>query len=697
MSSGTVDADPRTPAADTTEARPKVFPLGTPRGAGALIGWAKGAKPAGNWSETSVDAARPFGLTRADGRPFDGQDSGFLDAMSGNRIWLFTEDHLVVGREGSGPGGAVSSPDGGVALAFGLDPENRLALAYYKKMSHPETTDPGQMAGRLVRLVHVSPAGRAGSANEESSEMKDLNPPAAANPTSAPVEPQANAAALPSEVPSVTEPIALEPASPPFSPAVASTAAVEVGKSNGLAANASPIGRGLARLGGGLGRAIGGGSAPAKRAPTGMHASIRRHLRFAIAAIVLLAGGIGGWAATTELSGAVIAMGQLVVDSNVKKIQHPFGGVVAELNVRDGDRVETGEVLVRLDGTEANANLAIVTKALDELFARQARGNALRDGAASISFPPDLLVRKADPDVAALMEGEERLFNTLLATSNGQKAQLKEQVAQLEEQVRGMEKQLEAKAKEIDWNSQELVGIHELWEKKLIDFARVTTAERDGARLEGEHGMLLSSIAEAKGKIAEIELRILQVDEDLRTEMGKELADIRSKIAELVEKKVAAEDQLQRLDIRAPQGGLIHELAIHTVGGVIRPGDTIMGVVPDSDALTAEVKVPPNEIDLLYPGQSAVLRFLTFHQQTTPELNAKLSVVSADVTTDPKTGANYYTARVSVSEEEIARLGGAKLMAGMPVEVFVQTNPRTVISYLVRPLSDQVERAFRER
>ena len=164
-----------------------------------------------------------------------------------------------------------------------------------------------------------------------------------------------------------------------------------------------------------------------------------------------------------------------------------------------------------------------------------------------------------------------------------------------------------------------------------------------------------------------------------------------------MEKKVAAEDQLQRLDIRAPQGGLIHELAIHTVGGVIRPGDTIMGVVPDSDALTAEVKVPPNEIDLLYPGQSAVLRFLTFHQQTTPELNAKLSVVSADVTTDPKTGANYYTARVSVSEEEIARLGRAKLMAGMPVEVFVQTNPRTVISYLVRPLSDQVERAFRER
>ena len=694
MSIGTGDANPKAPGGDATEARPKVFPLGTPRGAGPLIGWATGAKPAGDWSPKANDAGRRYSLTSPDGNPFDGQDSGFLGATSGNRIWLFTEDRLVVGREGSQPGGVVPDAQGAVALAFGLDPENRLALAYYKKISHPETTDPGQMAGRLVRLVHASPERTTASANKETTEMTDLSAPPVAK-ASPPAEWPADQAIPPASA--VAEPVALEPVASGFTPVVASESAVDDGKTRGLAPSTSSFGQGLARLGAGASRALGGAGAPKKGAPTGMHGSIRRHLRFAIAAIILLAGGIGGWAATTELSGAVIAMGQLVVDSNVKQIQHPFGGVVAELNVRDGDRVQTGDVLVRLDGTETHANLAIVTKALDELLARQARGNALRDGATSISFPPDLIARKDDPGVAALMEGEERLFNTLLATSNGQKAQLKEQVAQLDEQVHGMEKQLEAKAKEIDWNAQELVGIRELWEKKLVDFARVTTAERDGARLEGEHGMLLSSIAEAKGKIAEIELRILQVDEDLRTEMGKELAEIRSKIAELVEKKVAAEDQLERLDIRAPQGGLVHQLAIHTIGGVIRAGDTIMGIVPDSDALTAEVKVPPNEIDLLYPGQSARLRFLTFHQQTTPELNAELSVVSADVTADPKTGATYYTARVSVSEEEIARLGGVKLVAGMPVEVFVQTNPRTVISYLVRPLSDQIERAFRER
>jgi HlyD family secretion protein len=425
--------------------------------------------------------------------------------------------------------------------------------------------------------------------------------------------------------------------------------------------------------------------------------SIRGHLRFAIAAMVLLAGGMGGWAATTELSGAVIAMGQLVVDSNVKKIQHPFGGVIAELHVRDGDRVNAGEVLVQLDGTETRANLAIVSKALDQLSALQARDQAMRDGAAEVSFPPELLDRAQDPVIAELIKGERRLFDALISGANGRKAQLREQVAQFDEQTRGMQKQLEAKAEEIDWNAQELVGIRDLWKQKLIDFARVTTAERDAARLEGEHGALVSSIAELKGKIAETQLRILQVDEDMRTDVGKELADVRGKIAELVEKKVAAEDRLQRLEIRAPQSGIIHELEFHTVGGVIQPGATIMGVVPDGDALTAEIKIAPPEIDQLHVGQKAILRFLSFNQQTTPEVTAELTLISADVTADPKTGTSYYTARVKVVDDDTSRIAGLKLVAGMPVEVFVQTTPRTVVSYLARPIADQIERAFRER
>jgi HlyD family secretion protein len=692
MSEDAVPSGAKAPAESSGDRRPSVFPFGTPAGAGPLIGWAQGSRPADDRSSDRGDASPAGILARTDGNRLDGEDTGFLVGATGGRIWLWTEGNLVVGREGSGAEGAIPDPEGTVAIAFALDAENRLALAYYKRIKHPTTSDPARMASLLVRLVHVSPApGDAGEIPETKAETAASDVPTPVESEVTPTVPHSHDQSPP---PAVAETV-IEHRAPATGGIVTSPAA------NVPSAPDSPrspsawlrTAGALGGLGQKLAPAIAGGPTP----PTGPHRSIRRHLRFAVVAIVLLVGGLGGWAASTELSGAVIAMGQLVVDSNVKQVQHPFGGVVAELNVRDGMRINQGDVLVSLDGTETRANLAIVSKALDELYARQARGTALRDSAASIDFPDELMTRIDDPGVAAVVEGETRLFNTLVAAGNGQKAQLAEQVAQLEEQVRGMQKQLDAKAKEIDWNAQELVGIRKLWEKELVDFGRVTTAERDAARLEGEHGMLLSSIAEAKGKIAEIEIRILQVDEEMRTEVGKELAEVRSKIAELVEKKVAAEDQLQRLDIRAPQSGVVHELAIHTVGGVIRPGDTIMAIVPDSDALTAEVKVQPHDIDQLHVGQPAVLRFLTFNQQTTPELNAEVSVVSADVTTDQKSGATYYTARVKVPEHEIARLGDSKLMAGMPVEVFVQTNPRTVISYLVRPLADQVERAFRER
>jgi HlyD family secretion protein len=205
-------------------------------------------------------------------------------------------------------------------------------------------------------------------------------------------------------------------------------------------------------------------------------------------------------------------------------------------------------------------------------------------------------------------------------------------------------------------------------------------------------------VAQAKGKVAETELRILQVDEDMRTEVGKDLADIRAKTSELVEKRVSAEDQLKRVDIRAPQDGFVHQLSVHTVGGVITPnGEPLMLIVPESDALTVEAKVPPQDIDQLHVGQTAVLRFSAFNQRTTPEINGTVSLVSADVSVDQKTGASYYTIRVGVSAEELARLGEVKLVPGMPVEAFVQTVPRTVISYLVKPLQDQVSKAFREK
>ncbi|HWB50584.1 MAG TPA: HlyD family type I secretion periplasmic adaptor subunit [Stellaceae bacterium] len=425
--------------------------------------------------------------------------------------------------------------------------------------------------------------------------------------------------------------------------------------------------------------------------------SIRRHLLLGVAAAVLLVGGVGGWAATTELAGAVIAPGRLVVDSNVKKVQHPTGGVVGELRVKEGDRVAAGEVVVRLDETQARANLAIVTKALDELAARQARCEAERDGADTVSFPDELSARRDDPDVRRVTAGERRLFAVRRDARDGQKAQLREQIAQLQEQIRGTAEQETAKVKEIEWIRQELKGVRDLWNRNLVPFSRVTALERDAARLEGERGALIGNAAQTRGRIAETELKILQIDEDLRTEVGKELADIRGKRAELVEKRVAAEDQLKRTDLVAPQDGRVFQLAVHTVGGVVQAGEAVMLIVPDGDSLTVEAKVAPQDIDQVHRGQRAVLRFPAFNQRTTPELNGEVVRIGADVVQEDKRNESYYAVRIRISDDELARLGGLKLVAGMPVEAFIQTVPRTAMSYLVKPMHDQIARAFRER
>jgi HlyD family secretion protein len=427
------------------------------------------------------------------------------------------------------------------------------------------------------------------------------------------------------------------------------------------------------------------------------HRSIRRHLLAGGAAVLVLVGGIGGWATNTEISGAVIAPGQLVVDSNVKKIQHPVGGVVGELKVKDGDFVKEGDVVARLDVTRTRASLAIVTKALDELAARQARNEAERDGAARVSFPADLLARAGDPDVLHVTRGEQTLFELRRFAREGLKAQFREQIAQLEQQIQANVEQVAAKAKEIDWIQTELKGVRDLWKQHLVQFSRVTALERDAARLEGERGALIATIAQTRGRIAETRLKIIQVDEELRTEVGKDLAEIRGKKSELTEKRVAAEDQLKRTDLIAPQDGKVFQRTVHTIGGVIQAGEAIMLIVPDADALTVETKVAPHEIDRLHLGQQAVLRFTAFNQRTTPELNGEVIRIGADVSQDESKGSTYYAVRLRIPDNELVRLDGLKLVAGMPVEAFIQTSPRTVMSYLVKPLQDQITRAFRER
>ena len=344
--------------------------------------------------------------------------------------------------------------------------------------------------------------------------------------------------------------------------------------------------------------------------------SIRRHLLGGLAVVALLAGGVGGLAATTELSGAVIAPGVMVVDTNVKKVQHPTGGVVGELRVRDGDQVKAGDVVVRLDETVTQANLAIVVNELDRAVGAPgtSRGRARRRQDDHV--PSRTIARKADPEVARVMAGEQALFETRRRAREGQKAQLKERIGQLKEQINGLDDQIRAKKREIELIHQELEGVRDLWRKNLVQIQRVTALERDAARLEGERGSLVSSIAQTKGKITETELQILQIDQDLRTEVGKELAEIRGKIAELVERKVAAEDQLKRIDIRAPQDGMVHQSSVHTVGGVITAGEAIMLIVPQADALTVESKLMPQDIDQVQSGPdggAALLRLQPAH------------------------------------------------------------------------------------
>jgi HlyD family secretion protein len=425
--------------------------------------------------------------------------------------------------------------------------------------------------------------------------------------------------------------------------------------------------------------------------------SIGTHLAVGGTAAVLLVLGIGGWGMITELAGAVIAPGQLVVDSNVKKVQHPTGGVVGELRAKEGDHVKAGDVVVRLDETQVRANLAIITKALDELAARQARSEAERDGSKTIQFPSELLARSDDPDVGQAIAGELRLFNTRQSAREGQKAQLGEQIAQLREQIRGNVDQETAKAKEVDWIQQELKGVRELWKQNLVPFNRITALERDAARLEGDRALLTATIAQARGRIAEIELKILQINEDLRSEVGKDLAEMRGKKAELNERRVAAADQLKRIDIVAPQDGRVFQRSVHTIGGVIQAGEAIMLIVPENDALTIEARIAPHEIDRVHVGQQALVRFSALNQRTTPELLGEVIRIGADVTYEDRRNEQYYSVRIHISDSELARLEGARLIAGMPAEAFIQTERRTVMSYLVKPLQDQIAKAFRGR
>lgn len=431
--------------------------------------------------------------------------------------------------------------------------------------------------------------------------------------------------------------------------------------------------------------------------PWDTNRSISRHMLAGLVIVIVLTGGVGGWAGTMTLSGALIAQGSIVVDSNVKKVQHPTGGIVGELRVRDGDRVKQGDVVVRLDDTVTRANLAIVTKGLDELYARKARLESERDGADTVKFPPGLLARTQDPEIASIVDGERKLFELRYSARTGLKAQLRQRIEQLNEEVRGLKAQRESKEKETRLIDREKEGVYDLWKQKLVPLTKLTELERAAVRLEGEAAQLVAQTAQAAGKVSETELQIIQIDRDLSSEVAKETREIDGKIGEFVERKVTAEDQLKRVEIRSPQDGMVFQSNVHTIGGVITAGDAMMLIVPDADNLTVEAKVNPQDIDQVRAGQIALLRFSAFNQRTTPEIYGTVTRISADASTDQRTGQTYYTIRISMAGDEVAKLGDVRMVPGMPVETFVQTGDRTMISYFIKPFHDQLMRMFREK
>ncbi|EJJ31100.1 HlyD family type I secretion periplasmic adaptor subunit [Rhizobium sp. CF142] len=424
--------------------------------------------------------------------------------------------------------------------------------------------------------------------------------------------------------------------------------------------------------------------------------SIRRHLMVGVIASLAMVGGAGAWASVTDLAGAVVAPGHFVVDSYVKKVQHPTGGVVGEILVGEGDEVRAGDVLMRLDSTQTRANLAIVTKRLNELAARLARLEAERDDLDDIAFPDWLLANNRDPEVAAAIHSESRLFQSRRDAREGQKAQLNQRIAQFEHEIAGLKAQEVAYGEGIEVLNTEISALNRLREQGIVSDQRLNGLKTQAATFGGERGEKIAFQAQSAGRITETRLQILQIDQDLRTEVGRELREVQAQIGEYVERKVAAEDDLKRIDIVAPQSGIVHQLAVHTVGGVISAGDPIMLIVPEGDDLALEVQIAPKDVDQIQIGHTALLRMTAFNLRTTPELNGLVSRIAADLTTDERSGQSYYLVRVAIPQAEKEKLKNLTLVPGMPAEVMIKTGDRTALSYLVKPLSDQISRAFRE-
>ncbi|MEO8724214.1 MAG: HlyD family type I secretion periplasmic adaptor subunit [Sphingobium sp.] len=422
---------------------------------------------------------------------------------------------------------------------------------------------------------------------------------------------------------------------------------------------------------------------------------LQRNLRLGLIVIGVLLFGLVVLGGLIGINGAVIGSGEVTVESRIKKIAHPTGGVIAAVFVHEGDRVKKGASLMRLDTTVAGVNASMSGLTLQQLYASKARLTAERDGSPAIEFPPELA---GNPGPAAKMAMDEanRLFALQRQADANEQAQIHERIHQTEREIGSLQAQAQASRKQRTLITPELAGLRQLHEKGLVTINRLNQMERTAVELDGGTASYDSQIAQARAKIAEIRQSGFQLDQDAKTKAGQELSQVLSMLNDQKVRSVTAQDTLDRSILRAPHDGVIDKLAYSTIGGVIPPAQTIMEVVPDNDNLTVETKISTADIDQMRIGQPATLHFSAFNAQTTPQLNGKVTHVAADRTTDERTGVSYYKVIIEVSPAELARLGALKLVPGMPVETFVQTGERSLLSYLTKPLRDQFSRAFRE-
>ena len=413
-------------------------------------------------------------------------------------------------------------------------------------------------------------------------------------------------------------------------------------------------------------------------------------------ALTILVGVIGVWSVKARIAGAVIASGMIQVENNRQVVQHPQGGVVGEILAKDGDTVAAGDVVLRLDDALLQSELSIIEGQLAEIRARKARLEAERDGLDAVMVPEALSVlAQTMPEVHNMIDGQLRLFEARNESLRREADQISEQIAQAHNQIDGTEAQLLALRTQKDLIAQELTNVRSLLEKGLAQASRVSSLQREEARLSGEIGNLAATIAQLRGQIAAFDIQRLKLDTVRREEANTTLSDLQYNEIELVERRLSAVETLSRMEIRSPVSGVIYGSQVFALQAVISPAAPIMYVIPQDQPLVVSARIESINIDQIHIGQEASLRFVAFEQRTTPELFGQVSQISADVFTDEATGQSYYKAELLPNEDELLKLGGQKLLPGMPVEAFIRTAERSPLSYLVKPLTDYFNRAFR--